>query len=121
MTTHILVVDDEPSIRELFEDVLGDEGYVVHTVATGHQALAVYQTMPLDLIFIDIMMPEMDGITLCRRITTIPGMTQPPIILMSGGTTVTTIDGPYQAFLAKPFDLTNLLQLIHTLLSSEQS
>lgn len=126
MTTHILVVDDEQSIRELFEDILGDEGYVVHTAATGHQALSVYQAMQLALIFIDIMMPEMDGITLCQHIATVPGRNQPPIILMSGGTTVlmsggTTlapIDGLYQAFLVKPFDLTQLLQLIHTLLSS---
>ncbi len=116
MHTRILVVDDEPIIRDLFEDMLGDEGYIVHTVATGQQALAAYHAMPLDLIFIDIMMPEMDGITLCRLITAIPEITTPPIILTSGGTTVATIDGLYQAFLAKPFDITNLLQLIQTLL-----
>lgn len=119
MHTRILVVDDESSIRELFEDILGDEGYIVHTVATGHHALAAYTTMPFDLIFIDIMMPEMDGITLCRHLATIPRIIPPPMILMSGGTTVATIDCPYQAFLAKPFDLTSLLQLIHTVLNSE--
>lgn len=112
----ILVVDDEPAIRELFDDLLTEEGYTVQTAATGQHALALYHTQRPDLIFIDIMMPGMDGMTLCRRIATIPGIIPPPMILMSGGTRISFIDGPYHAFLDKPFDLTKLLDLIQAVL-----
>ncbi|MBM7843779.1 response regulator [Herpetosiphon giganteus] len=117
MPIFILVVDDEPAIRELFEDMLMEEGYLVQTAATGQHALDLYHNQRPDLIFIDIMMPGMDGMTLCRRIATLPGIIAPPMILMSGGTRISFIDGPYHAFLAKPFDLTKLLDLIHAVLN----
>lgn len=117
----ILVVDDEPAIQYLFEDILTEEGYAVQTAATGQYALDLYHRQRPDLIFIDIMMPGMDGMTLCRLIASIPGITPPPMILMSGGTRIARIDGPYHAFLAKPFDLTTLLQLIDAVLNPAAS
>ena len=112
----ILVVDDEPAIQALFDDILTEEGYAVQTTGTGQDALALYQTIRPDLMFIDIMMPGMDGITLCQLIAIIPSLTTPPMILMSGGTRIAVTNGPHQAFLAKPFDLTTLLDLIHVTL-----
>ena len=64
----ILVVDDEPDILEILEYNLGREGYEVHTAANGVQALERARELQPDLIVLDIMMPEMDGVQVCRRL-----------------------------------------------------
>src|SRR3546814_16350130 len=63
---NILVVDDEPDIRELIEYYLRKEGYHVTTAVNGKQAITMAKREIQDLIILDIMMPEMDGIEACR-------------------------------------------------------
>lgn len=69
---NILVVDDEPDIRELIEYNLKKEGYRVATAANGKQAIVQAKREVPDLIILDIMMPEMDGIEACRLMRTMP-------------------------------------------------
>ncbi|HUH18384.1 response regulator transcription factor [Albibacterium sp.] len=69
---NILVVDDEPDIRELIEYNLKKEGYRVATAANGKQAIVQAKREIPDLIILDIMMPEMDGIEACRLMRTMP-------------------------------------------------
>ena len=57
----ILVVDDDKNIRRLFQTVLEDAGYQVHTAANGEEALAVMDREYIDLVVLDVMMPKMDG------------------------------------------------------------
>jgi two-component system, response regulator, stage 0 sporulation protein F len=64
----ILVADDEMSIRLLYSEELREEGYEVFTASNGREALEVVQKEPLDLIILDIKMPEMNGIEVLRRI-----------------------------------------------------
>ena len=68
METHILVVDDEVAIADLVEVYLASDGYAVHKCATAAQALACVAEQPIDLAILDVMLPDMDGFTLCQRI-----------------------------------------------------
>ena len=63
---HVLVVDDEPDIRELVKDILEDEGYRVTPVADGKGARDALRAGRPDLILLDIWMPDVDGITLLK-------------------------------------------------------
>jgi two-component system, response regulator, stage 0 sporulation protein F len=64
----ILVADDEMAIRLLYSEELKEEGYEVYTAANGREALEVIDKVPLDLVILDIKMPEMDGIEALRQI-----------------------------------------------------
>lgn len=68
----ILIVDDEPDIRELIEYNLRKEGYQVTTAVNGKEAIKLAKENTPDLIILDIMMPEMDGIEACRIMRTMP-------------------------------------------------
>uniref|UniRef100_A0A7C3V9K7 Response regulator n=1 Tax=Desulfobacca acetoxidans TaxID=60893 RepID=A0A7C3V9K7_9BACT len=64
----ILVADDEMAIRLLYSEELKEEGYEVYTAANGREALEIIDSVPLDLVILDIKMPEMDGIEALRQI-----------------------------------------------------
>jgi two-component system, response regulator, stage 0 sporulation protein F len=64
----ILVADDEMSIRLLYSEELKEEGYEVYLAANGREALEIVKKVPLDLVILDIKMPEMDGIEALRQI-----------------------------------------------------
>ncbi|RJR44933.1 MAG: response regulator [Deltaproteobacteria bacterium] len=64
----ILVADDEMSIRLLYSEELKEEGYEVYLAANGREALDIVAKVPLDLVILDIKMPEMDGIEALRQI-----------------------------------------------------
>jgi CheY-like chemotaxis protein len=64
----ILVADDEMSIRLLYSEELKEEGYEVYLAANGREALEIVEKVPLDLVILDIKMPEMDGIEALRQI-----------------------------------------------------
>ncbi len=64
----ILVVDDDPHLREVVTYALGRAGFTVRTVRDGREALAEVDRQPPDLVVLDVMMPELDGLEVCRRI-----------------------------------------------------
>ena len=68
MSTDILVVDDETAIADLVEVYLKNEGYTVHKFDNGADALACVRRQHLDLAILDVMLPDLDGFTLCQRI-----------------------------------------------------
>ena len=63
----ILVVDDDPSIRMLYKEDLEDEGYEVVVASSGEEALRLFEEENPDLVTLDILMPDMDGIQLLRK------------------------------------------------------
>ena len=68
MPQHILVVDDETAIADLVEVYLTNEGFTVHKFYNALDALACVESAPPDLAILDVMLPDMDGFALCRRI-----------------------------------------------------
>lgn len=68
MSTQILVVDDEAPIADLVEVYLQNEGYRVHKCGTGQEALDIVAREEIDLAVLDVMLPDLDGFTICRKI-----------------------------------------------------
>lgn len=68
MSFNILVVDDEQSIADLVEVYLKNENYTVYKYYTGEEALNCVNTVPLDLAILDVMLPDVDGFTICQKI-----------------------------------------------------
>jgi CheY-like chemotaxis protein len=64
----ILVVDDEPSILQLCQLILGGEGYRVRIAHGGRQAIRLLEKHTFDVVLLDVMMPDLDGVTVCRHI-----------------------------------------------------
>ena len=81
--SRILIVDDEPANRLILEDLLA-ERYAVHALANGRQALEYLATAPtVDLILLDVVMPEMDGFEACRRIKAEPRLQDIPVLFLT--------------------------------------
>jgi two-component system OmpR family response regulator len=76
----ILVVDDDPQIREVVRFAIGREGFRVSEAGNGRDAIAMFEREPVDLIVLDILMPEMDGTEVCRAIRRASSV---PIIFLS--------------------------------------
>ncbi len=68
MSINILVVDDEQAIADLIEVYLKNEGFIIHKFYTGEDALQCVQSEHLDLAILDVMLPDIDGFTLCQKI-----------------------------------------------------
>jgi two-component system, OmpR family, response regulator RpaB len=77
---HILVVDDEEPLRNLLRISLQKGGYTVYTAGNGREALEVFKGSPIDLVLLDILMPDMDGYTLCAELRK---RSDVPIIMLS--------------------------------------
>ena len=84
---HILVIDDEPDIRSLLQEILVDEGYSVATAEDAAHAREARRVQKPDLILLDIWMPDVDGITLLKEWLAEEALVQ-PVIMMSGHGTV---------------------------------
>ncbi|RMH50845.1 MAG: response regulator [Zetaproteobacteria bacterium] len=82
-TIHVLAVDDDPQIRELYIGALSADGYRVHTAANGQQALEMAEAIEPDVILLDLMMPEMDGFTVVERLKQHPKLMDTPVIVVS--------------------------------------
>ncbi len=112
----VLVVDDHADIRRLIRMTLDFEDFEVREAPDGPQALAVLQDWTPDAILIDVMMPGMDGFTLCRTIREQPATRHIPVLFLSArGHARDTDEGlkaGASAYLIKPF---SPLQLIHEL------
>ncbi len=111
--SHILVVDDEPDIRELVKEILEDEHYLVTVAADGEQARQARKERRPDLILLDVWMPDVDGITLLKEWQQEAEKPAPPVVVMSGhGTVETAVEatrlGAYD-FLEKPLSMAKLL------------
>ncbi|MEH7490109.1 response regulator transcription factor, partial [Priestia megaterium] len=66
--TSILIVDDDQQIAELIEIYLKNEGYIINKAGDGLEALRIMEHTPSDLIILDIMMPNMDGLEFCKQV-----------------------------------------------------
>jgi CheY-like chemotaxis protein len=114
----ILVVEDEPAIAELLQEVLEDEGYRVITAGNGREALARVEELRPDLMLSDIMMPVMDGRTLCRLLHAEPQYRALPVVLMSAAVPPPDSDTPHTAFIRKPFQLHELVRTLTTIIGT---
>ena len=81
--TKILVVDDDPVIQKFLHEILTRSGYQVISAGDGVEALTVLHNEPIDLMILDIMMPNMNGYDVCRAVKVDVRLKQIPIILLT--------------------------------------
>ncbi|MFV0129145.1 response regulator transcription factor [Streptomyces sp. HMX112] len=114
----ILIVDDEPAVREALQRSLAFEGYGTEVAVDGVDALAKTAAYAPGLIVLDIQMPRMDGLTAARRIRA--GGSTVPILMLTArdtvGDRVTGLDAGADDYLVKPFELDELFARIRALL-----
>jgi len=117
---HILAVDDDPEVLGTLERVLQRENFDVKAVNSGKKALAYLETAQPDLVILDIIMPEMDGIVVCRHIRQDSRFTALPVLFLTAkGSTDDIVDGldaGADDYVVKPFELAELRARVHALL-----
>lgn len=117
----VLIVDDDPAAVELIQYMLQGEGYTTALAVTGAAGIAMAKEQRPDLILLDVMLPEMDGLEACRRLRADPTTSAVPIIMLSARAQSSDLQSGQEAgadlYLTKPIDLTDLARKISSLLS----
>jgi len=109
----ILIAEDEETILEVLTSILEDSGYQIRGAANGAAALAGLAAAPVDLVLSDVMMPIMDGRTVCHQMQADPRYQAIPVILMSAARAGLNLDAcVHAAFLPKPFEVEELLETV---------
>ncbi|MCI9684301.1 response regulator transcription factor [Vibrio parahaemolyticus] len=115
--SRVLIVDDDVPLCELLEVVLQDEGYTVSSVHCGESALQSMEKTPVDLVLLDVMLPNLNGMQVARRIC--QRFATPILMLTALNDENSMLDG-YQAgadqYIGKPFNVAELLMRIKAIL-----
>jgi len=119
-TAKILVVDDTPKNVKLLADLLSVKGYAVATASSGLEALVKVETEKPDLVLLDVVMPEMSGYEVCRKIRENPETGILPVIMVTaldpGEERIKGLDAGADDFLTKPINQAELLARVRSLL-----
>jgi DNA-binding NtrC family response regulator len=121
-TPRILIVDDELNIRQGLAEALQDQGYEIEQAASGEAALELVRLMPFDLVLVDLVMEEMDGIEVLRQINREWPQTEVVIITAHGTieTAVTALrEGAYD-YLTKPINVKRFRSYVHNILRAQE-
>ena len=117
---HILVVEDDPDIRELLAYTLGKEGYIIVQAASGEAAQKLLEEIVPDLLLLDVMLPGMDGLELLRRLKSDQRSRMVPVILASAkgeeADVVAGLELGAEDYVTKPFSPRVLLARVRTAL-----
>lgn len=123
MPTLIYVLEDDQDINFIVEYILIEEGYEVKTFDTAKKFEAQMLLNLPDLILLDVMLPDGNGIEICHRLKTEPHTAKLPIVIMSAHAAETSIleEACADNFVSKPFDLEYLLKIVKKTLNSPLS
>ena len=114
----VLVVDDDAGIRQVLTTLLSEEGFQISTAPNGQEGLARAVESPPDVILLDVMMPGMDGLEVCRQLRSHPKTRYVCILLVTAKAASTDKVAGLRAgaddFVTKPFDPDELIERIHT-------
>ncbi len=119
MSAHLLIVEDDPEMRDLLRKVLEKEGYRVSVAGDGHEAIVFLSQSPCDLVVTDMLMPDDGGLELLQVVR----QTRPmlPVIIITAfgdwGTYSRALELGAAAFISKPLKLAELIGAIHTALA----
>ncbi|PMP74013.1 MAG: response regulator [Chloroflexus aggregans] len=122
MSMKILLAEDEEDLQLIFKMVLEDESHTVTVVNNGYEVLERLANDTFDLLLIDVMMPQMDGLELCERIQDHPVWRQIPILLLTAKpkSSLSLKDLPpmVRGLIEKPFNVFQLIDEVRTILAS---
>ena len=112
----ILLVDDEPVIRELVRTVLTTGAVEVEVASNGAGCLRAARTQPFDLILLDIVLPDLDGISLCRMLRSDPSTARIPVYMLTAKARPADVETAQRAgadgYINKPFKGADLMDLV---------
>ena len=113
-TRKVLVVDDDPIIRDMMRDILESEGYAVTTARNGFEALKLLHSDESYLVFLDVMMPNIDGKEVCERLDSDPNARRRhAIILMSALDRLSEVTScKVEGIIPKPFVVEDVLDVM---------
>lgn len=121
----ILCVDDKPENLKLLENILAPRGYEVVSAASGEEALRKIKTLTIDLVLLDLMMPEMDGLQVSRKIKGNKKYRKIPIVMLTAYTGVETyiktLSDEVFAYLQKPFETEELIGIVRAALGQSEA
>jgi DNA-binding response OmpR family regulator len=116
----ILVVDDEPELRELLKEYLSERGFSIKTAADGKDALNVLDKNRVDVIVLDVVMPNMDGFAFLKKFKSSPKSSGVPVIMLTCKNENESVEKGIELqadfYLPKPVDLDNLRNFIEMVL-----
>ncbi|MBN1872661.1 MAG: response regulator [Anaerolineae bacterium] len=116
----VLIIDDEPSAREIIEDYLWREDYDLISLSSGLEALAQIKDIAPDIVLLDVMMPHLDGFEVCRRLRADPELAEIPIVMVTAledrDAHIEGIQAGADDFLTKPIDSALLKARVRTII-----
>jgi DNA-binding response OmpR family regulator len=122
MAKRILVVDDDENILNLEKTILEQKGFSVTAAVGGAAALEILAAQVFDLILLDVMMPDVDGFAVCRRIKEDSRLKEVPVIFLTakgGGEALAEgFESGALMYINKPFTANKLLTIVNTMLES---
>jgi putative two-component system response regulator len=108
MPSIILIVDDDPAGRQTLESILDEQGYQLEMAENGMQALEKTRQLLPDVILLDVMMPDMDGFEVCRRVRSDPALAEIPIIMLTAlddrKSLLDGLEAGADDYITKPYD-----------------
>ncbi len=121
MSQNLLMIEDDARLAGMVSEYLGQSGFVVRHAGDGSSGLQALQTNPTDLVILDLMLPDMDGLDVCRRIRALPGgLARVPVLMLTAkGDPMDRIIGleiGADDYLPKPFEPRELLARIRAVL-----
>ena len=124
MATTILVVDDYAAFVETLVFALTEKGFETRTACEGARALEILDSEPIDVVLLDVMMPDLDGLEVCQRIRRNPKTAKLPIIMLSARTQVADrlkgFDSGADYYIPKPADPREIIARIKALVNRTQ-
>ena len=121
----VLVIEDDPYICELITLYADKSGYIVNVANNGIKGLEIFYDSPPDLVILDIMMPEMDGLEVLTKLKGVTDTTSIPVILLTAKVQYEDVLGGYKLgadyYITKPFTSTQLINGINLLLGERKS
>ena len=121
MTTRLLMIEDDARLAQMVGEYLGQSGFAFSHAGDGQSGLAQLQEAPPDLVILDLMLPDMDGLEVCRRLRALPGdLSRTPVLMLTAkGDPMDRIIGlelGADDYLPKPFEPRELLARIRAVL-----
>lgn len=121
MSQNLLMIEDDTRLAGMVSEYLGQSGFAVRHAGDGHSGLLALQSGPVDLVILDLMLPDMDGLDVCRRIRALPGsLARVPVLMLTAkGDPMDRIIGleiGADDYLPKPFEPRELLARIRAVL-----
>jgi two-component system phosphate regulon response regulator PhoB len=114
----ILVVEDEPAVRDVLKDILGVAGFEVITIPSGKGAPELAEKETPDAILLDVILPDVDGIEICRRLKARESTKSIPVVMISGFNVERSqvLEAGAEDIVYKPFNMDDILLRLKSIL-----